>query len=109
MTANDNNTASDLNSNPDSDSDGLLAESAAPTQQSNHSEHTDQPLPVMRLDDFLKRCGMAGTGGQAKYWIQAGDVRLNGEVETRRRKQLALGDVIECLGETFTLGPEHFY
>lgn len=51
------------------------------------------------LEQFLKREGWTGTGGQAKYVIQEGLVRLNGAVETRRRKQLALGDVIEF--ETF--------
>lgn len=69
----------------------------------------DSPTPVMRLDDFLKRCGIAGSGGQAKLLIQSGEVRLNGEVETRRRKQLAIGDVVELLGESVTLGEEHFY
>lgn len=57
--------------------------------------------PVIRLDDFLKYCGVVGTGGQAKVLIQAGEVRLNGEVETRRRKQLVVGDVVELLGERF--------
>jgi len=44
---------------------------------------------------------VVGTGGQAKVLIQSGEVQVNGEVETRRRKQLALGDVVELLGETF--------
>jgi len=57
--------------------------------------------PTIRLDDFLKFCGVVGTGGQAKVLIQSGEVLVNGEVETRRRKQLALGDVVELLGETF--------
>lgn len=73
------------------------------------SDMGEQKPTVMRLDDFLKRCGLAGTGGQAKFWIQNGDVKLNGEIETRRRKQLALGDVIEVLGHTFTLSQEHYY
>ena len=72
------------------------------------STNDDSP-PFMRLDDFLKRCGIAGSGGQAKMLIQAGDVLVNGEVETRRRKQLAIGDVVEFLGETVTLSEEHFY
>ena len=57
--------------------------------------------PTIRLDDFLKYCGVVGTGGQAKVLIQAGEVRLNGQVETRRRKQLTVGDVVELLGERF--------
>lgn len=57
--------------------------------------------PTIRLDDFLKYCGVVGTGGQAKVLIQAGEVLLNGQVETRRRKQLVAGDVVELLGERF--------
>lgn len=49
----------------------------------------------LRLDQFLKLCGVAETGGQAKQLIQGGEVLLNGEVETRRRKQLSIDDVIE--------------
>ena len=45
---------------------------------------------VIRLDDFIKRSGLVGTGGEAKMYIQAGDVTVYGGVETRRRKQLTL-------------------
>lgn len=54
----------------------------------------------IRLDHFLQRVGLAATGGHAKLLIQNGEVQLNGEVETRRRKQLAPGDVVECSGDT---------
>lgn len=56
---------------------------------------------TIRLDDFLKCCGIVGTGGQAKVLIQAGEVLVNGEVETRRRRQLRLGDSVDLLGESF--------
>lgn len=52
----------------------------------------------IQLDQFLKREGLVMTGGEAKMLIQSGEVRLNGEVETRRRKKLALGDKVQ-LGE----------
>ena len=60
---------------------------------------------VIRLDDFIKRSGLVGTGGEAKVYIQSGDVRVNGEVETRRRKQLTLGDEVQVLGETLIVAP----
>jgi ribosome-associated protein len=60
---------------------------------------------VIRLDDFIKRSGLVGTGGEAKMYIQGGDVTLNGSVETRRRKQLTLGDKIGLLGEILTVMP----
>lgn len=55
--------------------------------------------PIIRLDDFLKWSGLVGTGGEAKVYIQAGEVLVNGEVETRRRKQLSKGDVVELMGQ----------
>jgi ribosome-associated protein len=54
---------------------------------------------VIRLDDFLKWSGLVGTGGEAKLYIQSGEVLVNGEVEIRRRKQLAIGDVVELMGQ----------
>ena len=56
-------------------------------------------VPTIRLDDFLKICGAVGTGGEAKVCIQDGQVTVNGVVETRRRKQLSIGDVVEFRGE----------
>jgi len=55
--------------------------------------------PAIRLDQFLKQRGAVGTGGHAKVVIQAGEVTLNGAVETRRSKQLAPGDIITYAGE----------
>ena len=52
----------------------------------------DEPF---RLDQFLKHQGMVGTGGEAKIRIQSGEVLVNGEPETRRRKKLQSGDVVE--------------
>lgn len=54
---------------------------------------------TIRLDQFLKLQGLVETGGHAKMVIQSGDVRVNGEVETRRRRQLRIGDVVEYAGE----------
>lgn len=56
----------------------------------------------MELWAFLKTKGLAGTGGQAKVLIRGGKVLLNGEVETRKKKKLASGDIIEVEGRNFT-------
>lgn len=61
--------------------------------------------PIIRLDDFLKYVGFVGTGGEAKVRIQSGQAKVNGQVETRRRKQLSIGDVVEFDGETITVEP----
>jgi len=58
-----------------------------------------EPVKTIQLDQFLKLKGLAPTGGQAKILIQGGQVRLNGVVETRRKKKLVPGDVIELLGK----------
>ena len=55
------------------------------------SNHDQAPIT---LDQFLKITGLVGTGGQAKIAIQEGYVTVNGDLETRRRRKLAIGDVI---------------
>jgi ribosome-associated protein len=57
---------------------------------------TTSPEPLtIRLDQFLKSQGVVGTGGQAKLVIQDGLVQVNGSTETRRRRQLRVGDVVQ--------------
>lgn len=48
----------------------------------------------IRLGQFLKLAGLAEDGGQAKALIEAGEVTVNGREETRRGRQLRLGDVV---------------
>ncbi|MEM8946687.1 MAG: RNA-binding S4 domain-containing protein [Planctomycetota bacterium] len=55
---------------------------------------SDDQLTI-HLDQFLKAHAVVETGGQAKIVIQDGLVLVNGEVETRRRRQLHAGDVVE--------------
>ena len=50
---------------------------------------------TIRLDQFLKLADVAQSGGEAKLMIQGGEVRVNGEVETRRKKQLQPGDEVQ--------------
>ena len=56
---------------------------------------------LIRLDQFLKLKNVVSSGGEAKILIQGGAVKLNGEVETRRRKQLFAGDRVEFEGEEY--------
>ena len=73
---------------------------------SNAGQPNERPPAVIRLDDFLKRRGLVGTGGEAKLRIQAGEVRVNGEIELRRRKQLALGDRVQWLDHDLIVASE---
>jgi ribosome-associated protein len=58
---------------------------------------------AITLNDALKLSGLAGTGGQAKLLIQSGQVTVNGETETRRKRKLYEGDVVRVGDEEFVL------
>ena len=49
----------------------------------------------IRLDNLMKFAGMCDTGGRAKYLIQNGEVKVNGEICTMRGKKLRDGDTAE--------------
>lgn len=57
----------------------------------------------IKLDQFLKWVGVAETGSYAKDIIAEGQVKVNGEVETRRGKKLYSGDKIETFGKIFVI------
>ncbi|GAA1478729.1 RNA-binding S4 domain-containing protein [Nocardioides aestuarii] len=64
------------------------------------SEPMDVPIrdESIRLGQFLKLANLVESGAEAKPAVQEGLVRVNGEVETRRGRQLVLGDVVELGG-----------
>ena len=49
----------------------------------------------VELYKVLKFEGLVASGGEAKHVIGNGLVQLNGQVETRKRKKVVAGDVIE--------------
>ncbi|MET0416136.1 MAG: RNA-binding S4 domain-containing protein [Actinoplanes sp.] len=55
---------------------------------------------MIRLGQFLKLADLSDTGGEGKILIASGDVTVNGEVDTRRGRQLHPGDIVEVLGQT---------
>ncbi len=54
----------------------------------------------IRLGQLLKLAGLAASGAEARELVQDGAVHVNGEVETRRGRQLRRGDVVAVAGET---------
>ena len=54
----------------------------------------------IRLDSLMKFAGMCSSGGRAKYLIQNGEVKLNGEVCEMRGKKIRPGDRVEYNGRT---------
>lgn len=62
-----------------------------------------QPIEIrdesIRLGQLLKLASLAEDGLQAKELIEHGLVKVNGDIETRRGRQLRAGDVVEVNGE----------
>jgi ribosome-associated protein len=54
---------------------------------------------MIRLGQLMKLANVANSGGEAKSLLAAGEVRVNGEVETRRGRQLRRGDEVVILGQ----------
>lgn len=61
---------------------------------------TREPVELYKI---LKFEGLVTTGGEAKLLIGDGQVRVNGEVELRKRRQMRDGDTIDFRGEQIKL------
>lgn len=57
----------------------------------------------IKLDALLKFAGVYETGGEAKEAVQAGDVKVNGEVCTMRGKKIRPGAIVEVDGVELTV------
>lgn len=55
-------------------------------------EINKEPVELYKI---LKFEGMTSSGGEAKLVIEQGLVKVNGKVETRKRKKIVSGDIIE--------------
>jgi len=55
--------------------------------------------PHIDLCDLLKVAGFAPTGGVGKHLVAAGEVKVDGEVELRKRAKIRTGQVVEFKGE----------
>ena len=66
----------------------------------------DVSIKYIELNAFLRINGIAGTGGKAKLIIRAGSVKVNGEIETRNKRKLHAGDVVEYLGKKYEVKEE---
>jgi ribosome-associated protein len=60
---------------------------------------TVREVPI-ELCQFIKFGGLTETGGEAKVQIGAGQVLVNGVVETQKRKKLVAGDRVTFHGQT---------
>ena len=53
----------------------------------------------IKLDSAMKLAGMVSLGSEAKYAVQDGLVKVNGETELRRGRKLRSGDKFEYQGK----------
>jgi ribosome-associated protein len=52
----------------------------------------------INLTQVLKLANWVESGGQAKVLIADGQVLVNGQVELRKRRQMAVGDTVQLVG-----------
>ena len=57
----------------------------------------------IKLGQAMKLAGLVESGVDAKFFIQDGQVKLNGETELQRGKKLYNGDVVSFNGETIQI------
>ena len=57
----------------------------------------------IKLDAFLKWCGVASSGSEAKMFIQDELVLVNDEVCTQRGKKLKINDCVSFDGESYKI------
>lgn len=57
----------------------------------------------IRLGQALKLAGIAQTGIEAKIMVTSGEVKVNGEQETRRGRKLRDGDKVETKSGAFVV------
>ena len=63
-------------------------------------------MNTSKLDQFIKWCGEAGSGSDAKAMVLGGGIKVNGEEEQRRGRKLRAGDVVSIKGKEFKLEQE---
>lgn len=63
-------------------------------------EITRQPVELFKI---LKFEGLVSTGGEAKLVIADGQVSVNGETETRKRRKIVAGDIIVFANESLQI------
>ncbi len=62
-----------------------------------------QGSEYIELNNLLKVTGVCHSGGMAKQLIAAGEVRVDGQIELRKRKKIRAGQVVEFAGNTINI------
>ncbi|HPD95508.1 MAG: RNA-binding S4 domain-containing protein [Bacteroidales bacterium] len=53
----------------------------------------------IQLDKLLKICRIVNSGGEAHLLVENNEVKVNGNIETRKRAKIRIGDAVEALGK----------
>lgn len=61
----------------------------------------------IRLDSLMKLADLVSTGGHAKFLIQSGEVKVNGEICTMRGKKMRKGDFLLFDGVKVTVDADN--
>ena len=69
-----------------------------PTLQPNHIRISPIDTEYIELDKLLKREDLTTSGGEARYLITQGLAKVNGVLETRKRRKLYPGDLVSFNG-----------
>jgi ribosome-associated protein len=60
----------------------------------------------IQLDQLLQAASLVSSGGEAHILVDQGQVKVDGQVESRKRAKLRPGQRVECGGEIITLTAE---
>lgn len=97
---------------PSTSEAGRLRATSAATSGATRDAATDVAIAdsSIRLGQLLKLVGLVGDGGEARAVLDSGAVQVDGQVETRRGRQVRPGDVVTAPGHdgsTVTLTVSH--
>ncbi len=60
----------------------------------------EEYIELIRLLKYLR---WSETGGHAKIMVENGEVKVNGQIEHRKRAKIRLGDTVEVDGKSITI------
>lgn len=55
------------------------------------------------LCDLLKTTGIADSGGQGKAFVAEGIVKIDGNIELRKKAKIRVGQIVECFDHYITV------
>ena len=77
-----------------------LRKKASPPPQRSAPRDVEIREDMIRLGQFLKLADLVDHGSDVRPLVQSGEVLVNGEVETRRGRQLHKGDMVTLGDQT---------